>query len=238
MYILNEFTPLKIYPSELAIKELERLNEVSLNEKELEKQRNAIVVSLNIRSLMHNHDNLLHDRQMQADVIALQETWCNEDFDNNHLALPGYQMHLVSQGRGKGVATFFKSMFKVNGTISKSMYQLLKVSCEDYDVVNVYCSKGANKMEFLRDLGSLAKGARPCIIVGDFNINYLGDPKDQIISKITSCGFTQLVQVPTHQEGGLLDHVYSKRAPWKLDICVNYPYYSDHAAISIVKLCN
>ena len=48
-----------------------------------------------------------------------------------------------------------------------------KVTSEDFDVVNIYCSKGANKNEFLRDLGSLASAPRPCFIVGDFNINFL-----------------------------------------------------------------
>ena len=145
-------------------------------------------------------------------------------------------MHLVSQGRGKGVALYFKPNFKVSGTINKPHYQLAKISCQDYDVINVYRSHGSNKVEFLNDLGSLARGIRPCFIVGDFNINYLGNPKDMIIQKITSCGFSQVVEHPTHQEGGLLDHVYVKKAPFKFQVNLSTPFYSDHSIVSIVKI--
>ena len=238
LYILDKFPNDKIYPSALAMEELDRLKGIKKNEVQMKRQKNTLVVTLNIRSLQHNHTHLLKDAQFQADVIALQETWCSKEHDNLQLSLPGYQMHLVSEGRGKGIATYFKSMFKITGAISKNLYQLSKVSCQEYDVINIYCSRGANKAEFLNDLGSLARGARPCFILGDFNINYFNDPKDMIIRKITSCGFDQLVEVPTHKEGGLLDHVYTKKLPWKVEIDVNHPYYSDHAAISIVKWSN
>ena len=110
-----------------------------------------------------------------------------------------------------------------------------KVTSKEFDVVNVYCSQGANKAEFLKDLGSLAGMARPCFITGDFNVNFLREPKDTIVTKILSCGFKQIVRSPTHTEGGLLDHVYMKRVTWEPEVCLNFPYYTDHASISIVK---
>ena len=103
---------------------------------------------------------------------------------------------------------------------------------------NVYCSKGANKVNFLKDLGSLAGAARPCFIVGDFNINYLSVPKDPVVTKILACGFQQIVQNPTHVGGGLLDHVYTKRITWDPCLIINYPYYTDHGAVSIVNDSN
>ena len=102
-------------------------------------------------------------------------------------------------------------------------------------MVNIYCSKEANKGDFLRDLGRLAGTARPCFIVGDFNVNFLRNPKDPIVTKILSCGFMQIVTAPTHIGGGLLDHVYTKRLKWEPEIILNFPYYTDHAAVTIVE---
>ena len=171
----------------------------------------------------------------QAEIIALQEIWGDQDQDNSQLELPGYQMHMTQKGRGKGIATYFKTGFQVTGTIAAPQYQISRVSCKDYDLINVYRSQGAKTTEFIKDLGSLARGAKPCIIVGDFNANYLQEPKHPIITKITSCAFSQLVQSPTHKEGGLIDHVYSKRIPIQMHVHFSWPFYTDHAAIFIEK---
>ena len=220
----------------MLLQELNRLMNVSKNKREKEYLDNTIITSLNVRSLINNHEHVLIDPRMKSDVIALQETWCGESYNNDRLSLPGYQMHLVSQGRGKGVATYFKSGFKITGSIRKELYQISKVSCKDYDIINLYRSQGSNKEEFLRDLGSLARGARPCFIVGDFNIDFLKEKNHPIVRKITDCGFMQLVASSTHKEGGLLDHVYVRKVPYKLEICLNTPYYSDHSCVSIVKM--
>ena len=237
LYILNKFLSEKIYPSKEAMQELARLEKKALNE--IEKQRIAsnVLITLNIRSLPKHHAALLNDFQMKAKVIALQETWCREDQTVEELLLPDYDLHLVSHGHGKGVATYFSKDFQISKGINKQYYQMSKVSSEEFDIVNIYCSKGANKTEFLKDLGSLASAPRPCFIVGDFNINFLRDPKEQIIKKILSCGFKQIVNYPTHKAGGLIDHVYIKRLSWQPHTMINFPYYSDHGAISIFKPC-
>ena len=142
-------------------------------------------------------------------------------------------MHLVNQGRGKGVATYYNNEFKVSGSINKELYQISKVISQEFDVINIYCSKGANKSDFLRDLGSLANAARPTFLIGDLNINFLNNPKDRIVIKILSNGFKQLVSAPTHIEGGLLDHIYIKQLSFEPHIVINFPYYSDHGAISV-----
>ena len=94
-----------------------------------------------------------------------------------------------------------------------------------------------NKAQFLRDIGSLLRGVKPTFIVGDFNINFLHDPKDSIIQKITSNGFKQIVEDPTHVEGGLLDHVYIRGVPLEFEphIQIDFRHYTDHGAITIIK---
>ena len=235
LYILNEFSHDKIYPWDVALEELDRLNTRAENDKEAVIQRNSLVITLNVRSLLKHHESFLKDMKIRANVIALQETWCGIDQENSHLQIPGYDMHLVSQGRGKGVVTYYRTGFQVSGTINTNSYQMSKVSGKNFDLVNVYRSQGANKTDFLRDLGSLVQGIKPCFIVGDFNVNFLQEPKDPIINKITSNGFKQIVMDPTHIEGGLLDHVYIRRIPFEPHVYLNFPFYSDHAAVSVVK---
>ena len=71
----------------------------------------------------------------------------------------------------------------------------------------------------------------------DFNINFLHDPKDSIIQRITSNGFKQIVEGPTHKEGGLLDHVYIRGVPLEFEphIQIDFRHYTDHGAITIIK---
>ena len=172
---------------------------------------------------------------MRANVINLQETWCSPEDNETEYQMQGYQLHMVNQGRGKGIATYYSNEFEVSGTINKELYQMLKIKGSNFDVINVYCSRGANRADFLRDLGSLAAAQRPCLITGDFNINYMKDPKDSIVARILSCGFNQIVKGPTHKDGGLLDHIYTKRLGWEPRVHMNFPYYSDHAAIAVSK---
>ena len=235
LFILEEFPRGKVFPSEAAMEELKRLTLLALNDQRRAMKDLTLISSLNIRSLLCHHRNLSKDPNISGNVIALQETWCEADQDNCHLCLPGYELSLVSHGRGKGIATYFKPDFQETGTVNESLYQIARVSSKDVDVINVYLSRGANKANFLRDLGSLAKGSKPCLIVGDFNLDYLGNPNETIIKKITSCNFKQIVSTPTHIQGGLLDHVYVKHQDQEYQALVNFPYYSDHAIISVCK---
>ena len=87
MFILGQLPQNKIYPSEEAIEELERLTKNSLNEIEKTKQKNLIVCSLNVRSLVKHYNNIQFDLKLRGDVIALQETWCLPEQDNLKFSL-------------------------------------------------------------------------------------------------------------------------------------------------------
>ena len=113
-----------------------------------------------------------------------------------------------------------------------------KVSDGKVEIINVYLSRGANKVEFLRDLGSLAKGSRNCIIVGDFNIDFSHNANELIIKKILSKGFTQMLKTPTHLSGGLIDHVYVKYPDHDFETFIDFPLFTDHALISVVESTN
>ena len=112
---------------------------------------------------------------------------------------------------------------------------MVKVACDEFDVINVYQSKNANKLEFLKDLGCLARGTKACYIVGDFNIDFSVEPKDFVIRTILSNGFSQIVTTPTHLQGGLIDHVFCKNVSFEPQVRLSHCYYSDHALISVCK---
>ena len=143
---------------------------------------------------------------------------------------------MVNQGRGKGIATYYSSEFQVSGTINKENYQMLKLKGVNFDVINVYCSRGASKRQLFEDLLKV-KGDKFCIIVGDFNDNFLQQPKSQFVQQMAKQKFKQPVTTPTHLEGAILDHVYIQNAKWELKVDINFRHYSDHAAISLVKDC-
>ena len=194
-----------------------------------------MILSLNVRSLLKHHVDLLSDHLKEARIIAIQETWCEPEQENEHFALPGYKMHFESRGRGKGIVTYFKEEFEVTATKNTEFYQMIKVTNNHYHVINVYCSKGANKQQISLDLNALVQGTQFCFIIGDFNENFLQEPKTKFIQNMIAQNFSQLVKTPTHMEGGLLDQVYVKNAKWALETEVNFCYYSDHAAITVLR---
>ena len=108
------------------------------------------------------------------------------------------------------------------------------VSSSEVDIINVYCSQGLNKQGFLEDLLTLASGRKQCFIVGDFNINFLSQ-HDLLIKRIIASGFKQTVTMPTHIAGSLLDHVYIRNPKVEYKIEINFPFYSDHASISVLE---
>ena len=82
-------------------------------------------------------------------------------------------------------------------------------------------------------LGLLPHSAIPTIILGDFNDNQLSLSPTSALSKyMTSLGFSQLVTMPTTDQGSLLDHIYYNQSNAALVDVVD-TYYSDHSACFI-----
>ena len=49
---------------------------------------------------------------------------------------------------------------------------------------------------------------RICIIAGDFNLNFKTDSNNVIIKELLKTNFTQMIDEPTHMQGGIIDHLY------------------------------
>ena len=106
IYILDEFDETKMYPDMRALLELEQLDKISLNKNkniwEKDDHGSLKISSLNCRSLnKHFQDISTDELLLKSDIIALQETWLEDDDATEDLNIPGYNLHLNSTGRGK-----------------------------------------------------------------------------------------------------------------------------------------
>ena len=108
----------------------------------------------------------------------------------------------------------------------------MKISCEKFDIVNVYrsqeCKVFKEKIEYVVD------PLRPTILTGDTNIDISKDSGKHFLEFMKHLGFTQLVKYPTHDQGGLLDHVYvTQDLIERVSVSQTGIYFSDHQLITI-----
>ena len=230
----------RLKPNDDALKEHARLLSCSLNDIEHRIARMTLITSLNIRSLPKHISDLKSDYKMiGTTMICLQETWCSDNYDNNHLAIDGFDLHLTNQGNGKGIATYFLSRHcRLVDEVNQEKFQMTLFAMNNNiaHFINVYRSHDASTDSFIHYLDLLiSQSPNACYIVGDFNIDYLSSSDHIIVTWLVGNEFQQLVHSSTHEEAGLLDHFYY-RGPQSHQAHIHWPYYSDHAAICVQKL--
>ena len=79
----------------------------------------------------------------------------------------------------------------------------------------------SNQLEFLPKL--------PTVIIGDFSEGLL-QRHSVICNLLCDKGFKQHISVPTHRQGGLLDHIYTRDIEPSI-VNTSFTYYSDHTAV-------
>ena len=240
--ILNEFDESKMYPNLQALEELERLDKISLNRNPTrweQKTGEAVkITSLNCRSLnKHFHDIETDELILKSDLIALQETWLDNDENRNDLEIPGYELHLNSSGKGKGIATYYKTdIIEHVLDIKKENMQLSQFKSSVLDIIVLYRSQQGRQKELNEYLKRMKNIEKPQIIIGDFNFCYLAKTSSSTRSYLEAESYHQFVMKPTHIEGHLLDQAYLKDTKEIIDITVETQskYYSDHKGIAII----
>ena len=110
VYIIDKLDPLKLYPSQKALKELERMNKVSINENadpwSKEAENTLKIDSLNCAGIKAHFQDIRNDHKLlKADIINLIETSITEEDDDKEFFLDGYQEKFIKIGTGKGIAT-------------------------------------------------------------------------------------------------------------------------------------
>ena len=240
IFILNKFDEKKMYPNKRALQELERLEIKSLNqnptnwEKENNKKQLKIS-SLNCRSLKKHIDDIKSDKDLlKSDIICLQETWLENNTMSDDFQIENFELHLNSNGRGKGIAIYFKSRYFNHALdIKKQNLQLSKFCSPNIDVVTLYRSQVENVVHVSEELQNVITGEKPMIVIGDFNFCYLDPSLNSVKTFMRTKKFTQLIETPTHLEGNLLDHAYI-RGPYECSAQVRGRYYTDHKSLHLI----
>ena len=135
-----------------------------------------------------------------------------------------------------GLATFVKKRHKAtfeNYSIDKISATLVRL--DDLVFVFLYLSEGFDCHLLTPKLEEwIADQQKRIAIIGDTNIDYL-QKKHKLPKFLEHKNFKQIVQEPTHELGGLLDHVYinPKLMNDEYQISQRCTYFSDHDVITL-----
>ena len=170
-------------------------------------------------------------------MIALQETWLDDDASSQDLDIPNYELYKNSQGRGKGVATYLKrDIFTHVADIKEDNMQLSKFTSNKLDIIVLYRSSGSNLETLNQHLNALIATDKPILILGDFNFCHLEPSLNNTRKFLDEKNFKQLIKIPTHIQGHLLDQAHLKDLDRELicSVTLQPKYYSDHKGLGII----
>ena len=236
LFILESLCEKKIIASLKAIDELERMNGISEEQKQVSK---TAIISCNIRSIKKNFENFnTSSTRKQANVMCLQETWMDPLApQNNFLENEGWEQHNNSIGKGKGITTFYKMNYAWVGDVTQANFQITKLQSEAMDLINIYRSAGANNKNFLEKLFGMMTVGKTTMVVGDFNICYVSEFSNCVFQALRIKGFQQIVKKPTHMEGRLIDLVFFLCPDQSIyyEVQQKAQYFTDHDLLTIVR---
>ena len=244
LYIIGSLPRDKIYVDNSALKQLETMREKSLNNNKptWEDQRSGSirVYFQNIQSIRDKIEDIKADNiPFFADVLIFSETWlepstCSTDPE---LVLNNYSLSLNSEGRGKGLAVFFKeSMFQVTRQINKPDYQMSKLESENFTVITLYRSQTSR--DFAEQLIEMIPLDGDCLVIGDMNICSKTQSQNDVFSILRTFGFMLLINEATHLKGGHIDQAWLRTESKKHKLSLYSPYYTcrDHDALLFTLL--
>ena len=216
-----------------ALDELNESMKQAVNTK-TEEENKLEILCLNVRSLRQHMMDVEHMvRNRNFSVLCLQETWLCNDNVGDEFKLENFNCDLISRGRGKEIATYYKKDFKVHDRVCSDDCQFAILTSNKLSVINVYRSSGCKN--FCELLKPRIDEDKPTIICGDFNTDYR-DSDNQVSRFLKEImKFHQLVVESTHEKGSILDQVWIN-APLgdKIEVEQTCLRFSDHDMIKIV----
>ena len=190
--------------------------------------------SLNTRSLLQHKEDLESDQFIiKSDIILIQETWLESDLKNKISDFHHFYMH----GRSKGVAVLTRSLPLHHSSFQTPHCSILKLIFTDFDIINIYrFSSNTNIQEFTSEVLPLLNNAKTQVLAGDLNIDLQKIPNNYFTKSLTNLGFQQLVTQPTHNQGGLLDHIYFHSASGaSCELFTHHTmFWSDHDCLAFM----
>ena len=254
LFLKGRFSRSAIVSSEAAHAEYQRLRLPENKLKPLKSvpiSESSLNISLlNVRSL-NKHAKSLKDfgEFIESDLLLLTETQLPNDYNceaiKNHLS--DFELKFQNDvDKFKSLMFGYRKnleAFEIEKFSGFFLCKVLKHSFIDipFKILLLYRSHQESLQSFMNTLnGFLEQHTDIDIILGDFNIDLLNENSDvNMLRNLLSgrtYGYRQIIDEPTHIDGGLLDHVYIKENMFhlfdvsKIKICVNI---SDHDALKI-----
>ncbi len=195
-------------------------------------QNDVNIAMLNIRSIGRNLEHALLDGILTtAHTLCLVETWLGRNNLPPYCELYPYHA-AVSSGKGKGCCVISKDTINVLGSVERSNVQWMKFVQKGKVIGLVYQSPTCSQQESKEMMAMLVTKERPSVVVGDFNTDAKTATNKN--SHLLSMGYVQLISEPTHDEGGIIDHLYVDKAEiTRTAYFLHSIYYSDHDAVCI-----
>ena len=184
--------------------------------------------------LPHKEDISTDSWLMNSDIISFGETWLKPEqkvcFEDQ--GYKGIQVN-TQNANGKGLASFIKKKHEAFWEkFAGEKYSAILTKTKSVDVIQLYLSKDFDWNKLHQILQKWIIQDKDVAIIGDTNINHLKQRHD-FIEFLKCKNFIQLVEKPTHEDGGLLDQIYVNQALLKKKPFYSQRsvYYSDHDEI-------
>ena len=238
VFIVDQLKESKIMMSSDALKELQRLEDISINRNPriwmIDQQEVLRICSLNCAGLKAHYEDIKGDKRLlKADILLFQETSLNID-DNIDFEMMSHPVHIhVKDGRGKGVSVYMKQSCMEKTCYIHQGFQIAKISVKNFTIFNVYRSSSASKDVFCDKLTDVLDTSDGQLIFGDFNLCGQQEKLSKIPRVLSSHGFTQIVKEATQIGGRQIDHIYIKEKLKTeiIDLERCSVYFSDHDAL-------
>ena len=221
-----------------ALAEKENMDTIELERRaiaKLEKESNLIISYLNVRKglIVKDEDVKNDDILMNSDIFGIGETCLLE---NEQVQYEGYESIFVNVRNGQGTAVFVKNGFEYySDTFSDDKISAIFVRLENIDLIFLYLSKqfSWNKLKTL--LENWIKNERRVAILGDMNWQFDCETSEMKTYLEQTLDFKQIINVPTHDQGHTIDHIYINRKVIEEDATFSTEpvYYSDHDIIQL-----
>ena len=206
-----------------------------------EKENNLIISYLNVRKglIVKEEDVKDDDILMNSDIFGIGETCIIGD---TQVQYEGYESIFVNIRNGQGSAVFIKNGFEYyHDTFSDDKISAIFLSLQNVDLIFLYVSKQFSWNKLKTVLEKWIKNERRIAILGDMNWQYDCETSDMKTYLEQILDFKQIINVPTHDQGHTLDHIYvnKKLIEEKPTFGTEPVYYSDHDIIQLkVPNCN
>ena len=241
LVIVKKLDEEKIRVSKVAIEELRRLEETSINKNPTPWHRQdpslLKIASLNCAGLVaHLKDIRTDEKILNANILHFQETSLPEINDSDGIQIDHFNSRFIREGKGKGIATYTKNdtNSQLLSEFKSRNLQIMKIQIRNIETISVYRSSDMSLTETIKELQNIIDTTKTTLITGDLNICLIKNDRNVISQGLQQMGFVQLVTEATHIEGGHIDHAYwlDKTGEWEKPQLERYsPYYSDHDAL-------